>query len=221
MALVVAQAQQQHDQQWQQQQQQQQQPQLQHKLNVALHAQVDPGSGFIVGSVLTTEGMKQALLDSGKVFYPFAYTGLHDRVWDIAIIEGYTLMINAFIHEVRRASHGRTKVFFYCLDPALPGLTATAALDVDGFLTNSLPVLQVLQRSAPTAYLPLAVDAAAFAFQPLPPPLPPAARVVFVGAGGALGIKKDLEWMLLEAAPFGLDIYGSGWGAHAALAHSK
>ena len=29
-------------------------------LNILLHAQVDPSSGFIVGSVLTTSGMKQA-----------------------------------------------------------------------------------------------------------------------------------------------------------------
>lgn len=36
-------------------------------------------------------------------------------------------------------------------------------------------------------------------------------RVVYVGAGGALEYKKMLGLMLREAAPYGLDIYGSGW----------
>ena len=35
--------------------------------------------------------------------------------------------------------------------------------------------------------------------------------MVYVGAAGAFEYKKMLAWMLLEAAPYGLDIYGSGW----------
>lgn len=36
-------------------------------------------------------------------------------------------------------------------------------------------------------------------------------RVVYVGAAGAMEYKKMLAWMLREAVPYGLDIYGSGW----------
>lgn len=93
-------------------------------LNVALHAQVPPSGGFVVGSAITMAGVRQALLDREgsstarvsddrpnifpavqiahtKIFYPFNYVGLHERQWDLVIIEGWFLMINAFIHEVR------------------------------------------------------------------------------------------------------------------------
>lgn len=36
-------------------------------------------------------------------------------------------------------------------------------------------------------------------------------RVVYVGAAGAIPYKNLLLWILREAAPYGLDIYGSGW----------
>lgn len=36
-------------------------------------------------------------------------------------------------------------------------------------------------------------------------------RIVFVGAGKAMEHKSMLGWMLREAMPYGLDIYGSGW----------
>ena len=51
-------------------------------LNILLHAQVDPSSGFIVGSVLTTSGMKEAFETmKGKenhveIHYPFSYDHL-------------------------------------------------------------------------------------------------------------------------------------------------
>ncbi|CAM9321794.1 unnamed protein product, partial [Phaeothamnion confervicola] len=230
--------------------------------NVALHAQVSPDAGFIVGSVITTAGMRAALLsgaatglegagegnftaavDHGQIFYPFSYDGLHDRAWDLVIIEGWFEMINAFIHEVRSLSlpAKHTRVLFYCLDPELPGMSHLAALDVDGFLTNSPGVRIELAAHAPTALVPLAADATAFPFFPTLPPLhlndngasqplpslpPPQtqqpqqsqnqqrqqSRVVYVGAAGALAHKRMLGWFLRAAAPFGLDVYGSGWG---------
>lgn len=94
-------------------------------INVALHAQVPPSTGTVVGSAVTMAGVRSALLARGhrgvgqdgeggssgggqnpqiahaQVFYPFEYNGLHDRQWDLVIIEGWFKMINAFIHEVR------------------------------------------------------------------------------------------------------------------------
>ncbi|KAH8062513.1 glycosyl transferase [Aureococcus anophagefferens] len=90
-------------------------------LAVALHAQAYPvEGGVIVGSVMTTNGLKRALLRSGRVrvarsFYPFHYSGIADEAWDLVIIEGWFEMSNAFIHErdgrgdagKRRARGGR------------------------------------------------------------------------------------------------------------------
>lgn len=102
-------------------------------INVALHAQAPPSSEMVVGSAVTMAGVRQALLrrpgsssgggsgekDSKKiseegrsrdikiahaqVFYPFEYGGLHERHWDLVIIEGWFKMINVFIHEVQGA----------------------------------------------------------------------------------------------------------------------
>lgn len=36
-------------------------------------------------------------------------------------------------------------------------------------------------------------------------------RIVFVGTAKAMDYKSMLDWMLREAMPYGLDIYGSGW----------
>ncbi|CAM9339772.1 unnamed protein product, partial [Choristocarpus tenellus] len=208
-------------------------------LNVALHAQVAPTAGFVVGSAVTTAGMQKAFLQHGKeeelekdrlvahaqIFFPFQYDGLHDRSWHIVIIEGWFEMINAFIHEVRALSHPvHTKVLFYCLDPQLPGLHHLTALDIDGFLTNSMSTKAFLAGYAPTIYVPLAVDPEAFPFYPSRPcsegnggdaKAGACRKVVYVGAAGALKHKRMLRWMLREAAPYGLDIYGSGWaGVH-------
>lgn len=42
-------------------------------------------------------------VENVTIFYPFEYQGLHDRSWDLVIIEGWFGMINSFIHEVRNA----------------------------------------------------------------------------------------------------------------------
>ncbi|KAH8095813.1 glycosyl transferase [Aureococcus anophagefferens] len=91
-------------------------------LAVALHAQAYPvEGGVIVGSVMTTNGLKRALLRSGRVrvarsFYPFHYSGIADEAWDLVIIEGWFEMSNAFIHEVRRLRPA-VVVLYWCLDP--------------------------------------------------------------------------------------------------------
>lgn len=132
--------------------------------------------------------------------------------------------------KVRAISYPRqVTILFYCLDPLFPGLRHVAALDVDGFLTNSQTTQAHLFNSAPTALVPLAVDTEAFPFYPDPPPPPRpstmdtlsvggdvgrkggSGKVVYVGAAGAMEYKRMLAWMLREAVPYGLDIYGSGW----------
>lgn len=139
--------------------------------------------------------------------------------------------------KVRAISHPRpVTVLFYCLDPEYPGLPHVAALDVEGFLTNSESTRQYLLPSAPTAFVPLAVDTETFPFYPDPSCRAPghcaatrggddddalardrdgggysSGRVVYVGAAGLMEYKGMLAWMLREAAPYGLDIYGSGW----------
>jgi spore maturation protein CgeB len=110
-------------QQYQQEQQEQEQQERVYKMNVALHAQAEPSPHMIVGSVLTTNGLKAALntmkqrsasTDSSlsqsspglvTTFYPFGYAKLYNSgCWDVVIIEGYFFMISAFIHEARRAN---------------------------------------------------------------------------------------------------------------------
>lgn len=113
-------------------------------INVALHAQVPPSTEKVVGSAVTMAGVRQALLrrhqDSGNVaggrdddqlvegrisevkiahaqiFYPFEYDGLHERPWDLVIIEGWFKMINVFIHEVSDEIRLRFLWHYCCSD---------------------------------------------------------------------------------------------------------
>ncbi|CAM9347902.1 unnamed protein product [Discosporangium mesarthrocarpum] len=166
-------------------------------------------------ALLSLDNGDHRVINHAQVFFPFQYDGLHDRQWDLVIIEGWFEMITSFIHEIRAVSYpGHVKVLFYCLDPQLPGLPYLAALDVDGFLTNSLSMRDSLMKNAPSMYVPLAVDVEAFPLYPSPQSPGQEgrqSRVVYVGAAGALQHKHMLTWMLREAVPFGLDIYGSGW----------
>ena len=60
------------------------------RINVALHAQAPPTpGGYVVGSVMTTNGLKKALLRTGRVrearsFYPFHYHFVNNATWDSA-----------------------------------------------------------------------------------------------------------------------------------------
>ena len=132
-------------------------------LAVALHAQAYPEQGgVIVGSVMTTNGLKRALLRTGRVrvaqsFYPFHYAGIAEERWDLVVIEGWFEMSTAFIHEVRRLSPS-VVVLYWCLDPSFPGLDAIAAIDVDGYLTNSRAIAAELGRVAPVEVVFLAAD---------------------------------------------------------------
>lgn len=48
-------------------------------------------------------GSRDIKIAHAQVFYPFEYGGLHERHWDLVIIEGWFKMINVFIHEVKGA----------------------------------------------------------------------------------------------------------------------
>ncbi|KAH8059893.1 glycosyl transferase [Aureococcus anophagefferens] len=154
-------------------------------LAVALHAQAYPvEGGVIVGSVMTTNGLKRALLRSGRVrvarsFYPFHYGGIADEAWDLVIIEGWFEMSNAFIHEVRRLRPA-VVVLYWCLDPHFPGLDAIGSLDVDGYLTNSATVAATLGNVAPAEVVNLAAN--------------------------LVGILREAA-----ASSLGLELWGAGW----------
>jgi len=191
-------------------------PRFKQKLNVALHGQVTPGPTQVVGSVITTDGLRAALMqreDVGnvRVFYPFHYEHLFEARWDVVIIEGWFLMIHDFIQIVR--SHcPDAVVLFYCLDPSFPGMRETLSYDVDGYLTNSRRVLQQLQQVAPSLFLPLAADPLRMRPSASPDPMQRRAHTVFVGAGGKmLQYKPELLAMVRAALPFDLRLYGMGW----------
>ena len=134
-------------------------------LNIALHAQLHPSSGKIVGSVITTEGMKQAFLKRSyqsheitcSIFYPFHYPGFYNTKWDLILIEGWFPTIHDFIRLARLASPD-VIILFFCLDPVYPGLEIVLKFDVDGYLTNSKKVENILSQRLPTRFVMLAAD---------------------------------------------------------------
>lgn len=177
---------------------------------VALHAQAAPSDGLVVGSVMTTDGLRRALLRlpevrEARTFYPFHYEGLFDAAWDVVVIEGWFEAMFAVIHEVRRRSPA-VRVLYWCLDPEFPGLDAIRSIDVDGYLTNADP--SMLAPVAPTQKLLLGFDPAAMRSNATR-----GERLVYVGSALGLATKRELLAMLLEARDFGLDLWGSGWGS--------
>ena len=186
--------------------------------NVALHAQVSPsGSNPIVGSVITTDGLKEALkrrkdVDYVKIFYPSHYDGFLDHVWDLILIEGYFQSIHEFLR-LSRNNFPLVKIIFYCLDPEYPGLTAVRQFDVDGLLTNSQKLLDKEKYNVipgiPNELLLLAAN------EVVMKPNRSISRdwgTVFVGAGGGmLEHKPKLYQMLLDSLPYKLRLHGGSW----------
>jgi hypothetical protein len=182
-------------------------------LNVALHAQLEPGKK-VVGSVLTTDGMKAAFqkrhdVDNVSIFYPFSYTGFLDTKWDLLVIEGWFPGMHEFIFLARASMADDGIILFFCLDHKYPGLEAIQSFDVDGYLTNSHEMVERLGSVAPTRFVMLGADPDAMA------PNASVARdwgAVYVGAGGQmLHEKPRLQSMLEAAVPHGLRLHGSGW----------
>jgi hypothetical protein len=171
-------------------------------LTIALHAQVNPASGVIVGSIITTSGLKRAFQKRGRdvnvvhMINPSDYNVYFNVVYDLVIIEGWFLSIDNFI-AVTRATNPQVIILFYCLDPSFPDIGTITRLDVDGYLSNSRHLVQeVLSKVAPAIYLPLAADMDSMA-----PVQTPAGRdlpVVYIGAGGGMVKAKPMLYKTLK-----------------------
>lgn len=81
--------------------------------------------------------------------------------WDIAIIEGWSAQLHAFIAAIRRRNP-LSVVLYACFD-SYPTPLLPFRLDVDAFLTNSVTMQRdVLPLMAPTRLMQLAVDPTVF-----------------------------------------------------------
>lgn len=184
-------------------------------LDIALHAQVAPSGNQVVGSVITTDGLKAALglrddIAEVKVFYPFHYDGLTDTLWDVVIIEGWFPMIHDFL-QIMRSIASHPTVLFYCLDPSYPGMNDILTYDVDGYLTNSRSLQRKLESAFPgkVEYVMLAADPEVMAPNTS---IPRTNNALYLGAGGRMiEYKPDLLEMVRSAAPYGLTLHGMGW----------
>lgn len=185
------------------------------QLSVALHAQALPTKERVVGSVITTDGLKSALLKrfdiaAAEVFYPSHYRGFLETQWDLILIEGWFPSIHRFL-QLSRNNFPSVKIFFFCLDPTYPGLDFVRNFDIDGLLTNSHRVVDEFRDVFPTEYVMLAADV-----EEMRPhaDISRTHAAVYVGAGGnMLASKPGLYQLLLDAAAHGLLLHGSGWGA--------
>lgn len=183
------------------------------KLNVALHAQLFPSADKVVGSVITTDGLKAAFLLSHQVkhadvFYPSRYAHYLNHTWDLVLIEGWFPSIDVFIL-LTRNNFPQATIVFICLDPAYPGKRQVANFDVDGILTNSVPLLEYFKGRFPADHMLLAADPTIMR------PYPNVTRdwgAIYVGAGGhMLQVKPELHSLLTQALPYGLRLHGSSW----------
>lgn len=134
------------------------------KLNIALHAQVSPEGGSIVGSVLTTDGLQAAFklrqeTSLVQIFYPYSYKDIFITQWDLIIIEGWFMMIHEFIQLIRSHSP-QVVILFFCLDPTFPNLNTLLTFDVNGYMTNSKVLQKYLIETTniPAEYILLAAD---------------------------------------------------------------
>ena len=184
-------------------------------LHIALHAQSKSSlHGWVAGSEITTRGLARALsahprVAHVQVFAPFAYEGFetHPSRWDVLVFEGYIGTVGAVARAARRHSP-HVVVLHWVLD-TYPSLKQIAALDVDGFLTNSLALWPKLDAVAPTAHVMLAADTDAM--RPVAPRPEYAADVVYLGQFSRT--KDRLAGMLDEVVANNatLHIWGNGW----------
>lgn len=190
-------------------------------LNVALHAQAVPTADQIVGSVITTDGLRNAFLQRNQgqgrvqVFYPSSYQGYFNQSWDLLLIEGWFPSIHGFL-QLSRLVHPKMPIIFLCLDPAYPGIESVLSFHVDGVMTNSKQLLGSFQPHLPTAFLMLAADPEVMR------PIQQSRTIqsMYIGAGGfMLQSKPELAEMLSVAASFGLVIHGKAWESTPFAAH--
>ena len=195
-------------------------------LSIALHAQVSPFDGTkgaqqnsnIVGSVITTAGMRDALLkrieiDVVRVFYTASYRGYLDIKWDLVLIEGWFPSLKDFITLSRNKFNG-VKIVFYCLDPSYPGIDIISKFDFDAILTNSKtlsqhPTLYNWDVQKRIGFMMLAADVDIMTPNNS---IPRDWGAVYIGAGGnMLEYKPKLYQLLVDSIPFKLRLHGSNW----------
>ena len=176
-------------------------------------------SGGVVGSVITTVGLRDALLQRAdvsavSVFYPGTYRGYLDNQWDLVLIEGWFPSMRDFI-SLTRNKFNSVKIVFYCLDPGYPGLQLLEGFDFDGILTNSRiltngSLLKIWNMEKRVSFMMLAAN-----IEKMAPNMTVLREwgAVYVGAGGnMLEYKPNLYRLLVDAMPFKLKLYGSNWG---------
>ena len=188
------------------------------KLNIGLHSQtLNRSDGVIAGSEITTLGLLRAFHKRQKVdkitrFGPGNYRNLDNDHLDIIIIEGWEPNLPLFI-ELVRLHHKDTKIYFWNL--SLHGIKEVSELDVDGYFTNSVKAVTFFETIAPTELISLAADPDEFF--PKVPDDRYCHLVVYLGIYHPNKSERIIDRLLCEAIPFGLVIYGYGWGKHQIL----
>jgi glycosyltransferase involved in cell wall biosynthesis len=191
------------------------------RFNIALHAQVHPSGDKVVGSVITTNGLRDAFqkrqdVADVRIFYPAHYDGFLNVAWDYVLIEGWFPSIHTFL-SIARNHNPTSSIVFICLDPSYPGLDVVETFAVDGIVTNSEVVKRRFSGAFQTDFMYLAADADTMR------PYNNITRdwgAIYVGAGGhMLAVKPELRALLLDALPFGLRLHGSGWDTVLELQH--
>ena len=113
-------------------------------VRISLHAQAPPSDSLIVGSILTTSGISSSLATPAlsakavhvRTYYPFHYESANTDCFDLMIIEGYFMMISAFIHEARSWNRNNCpngnelKIVYWSLDPDFPPPSTVISLDI-------------------------------------------------------------------------------------------
>eukprot|EP01038_Epipyxis_sp_PR26KG_P010239 gene10239-13773_t len=185
-------------------------------LKIALHAQVYPDDK-IVGSVITTDGMRKALkyrkdVEYVEIFYPAHYDGILDYSWDFVLIEGWFPSMNQFISLIRN-NFQNILIFFYSLDPIYPGVEIMKYFDIDGLISNSQILLDQVSL-LPNYKIPKMMMLLAADTDMMKPnnSIPRDWGAVYVGAGGnMLMYKPRLYETLVELIQFKLRLHGSSW----------
>lgn len=181
-------------------------------LQIGLHSQtLFDFEGLVAGSEVTTNGLANAFLrhpDKHQVvrFSPNNYDLVSKVLLDLVIIEGWHPELPYFISLLRKFNP-KVVVIFWNL--SFYGFNGVVKLDVDGYFTNSMKNLKVLNWVKPTKYLMLAADVDFFKYEPNKVASP--SIISYLGMYHPSKSLKYEERLLHEAADFNLQIFGHGW----------
>jgi len=185
------------------------------KIAIGLHAQtLARDDGFIAGSEITTLYLKKAFEKRTDVKLAFRvgphnYRELKQDALNLFIIEGWHERIKDTIQFVRD-NYPDAKILFWVL--SFWGLEETLHLDIDGYMTNSQKLVQMLSKIKPTQHVMLAADPDDF--NPLTVSSRYAYNVTYLGMYHPSKSQSIMDKILGEAIGFGLVIYGCHWDHH-------